>query len=380
MKLLHTSDWHLGITVRGTARYIDDQKYIIDEIIKIAQERDVDGIIIAGDIFDKNVAASEAIRLYDEVITDICTDLDIPVFIIAGNHDGADRLSQLNRLLQKSGVYISGSLKKEPQVYSFSDTDIFLLPWISTDKVKTVFPEKADEIDSLEAAYRVVLDQYREKFISGHKNVIVSHAFVSGAETSVSDTAAVVGKAAMISGSVFDGFDYVALGHIHGPQKVSEKIRYSGSPLCYSFGSEEKQQKSVIIFDTETAACELVPLMPLRKRITLKDTLENILKADYSEEILNGYLRLEITDVYVGYETASMFKDLYVNYLEYSCPSIEAETENITMSVDDLEEIKKDPRLVFNAYCEDVLNISPSERIRKMFDKALNDFGVEGDK
>ncbi|MDO4188131.1 MAG: exonuclease SbcCD subunit D [Lachnospiraceae bacterium] len=377
MKLLHTSDWHLGITVRGASNYTQDQKYIIDEIFRIAQDEKVDGLIIAGDVFDKNVASSEAIRLYDEVITYISDKLNIPVFIIAGNHDGSDRLAQLRKLLVKSGVYIAGSLEKEPQIYSVGETDIFLLPWISTDKVKTVYTDDAEKIDSLESAYRVVLDKYRDKFVAGHKNIIVSHAFVSGAETSVSDTAAVVGKAAMISGSVFEGFDYVALGHIHGPQKVGDKIRYSGSPLVYSFGTEEKQTKSVVIYDTNTGEQKLVALKPFRKRITIKDTLENILKADYDEDILNGYVRIEVTDTYVGYDTASLFKDKYINYLEYSCPSIEAEEENITMSVEDLEEIKNDPNLVFKAYCEDVLGIAPSDRFKEMFENALSEFGGE---
>lgn len=252
MKLLHTSDWHLGMMQRGSISYIEDQRYFIDRICEIATKEKVDGIIIAGDILDKGIASQDALKLYDEKMTYICATLNIPVYIIAGNHDGAERLSQCNELLRKSGLYISGSLSSEPYVVNCGDVDIYLLPWISTDKVKSIYVSDADKVASMEDAYKVVLDKYRDKFVEGHKNVLVSHAFITNAETSVSDRAAEVGKAAMVGSYVFEGFDYVALGHLHGPQKIDDHIRYSGSPMAYSFGKEEKQEKGVVIYDTDT--------------------------------------------------------------------------------------------------------------------------------
>ncbi len=225
MKFLHTSDWHLGLSFRGGVSYAEDQKYAIKNILKIASDENVDGILLAGDIFDKSIASSEAIHTYDEAMTDICVTMGIPVYAIAGNHDGAERISQCSELLKKSGLYIAGSLEEKPEVINLGDTDIYLLPWISTDRVISVYPEKADEIRSLEDAYNVVLDALRDSFIKGHKNILVAHAFIVNAETSVSDRAAEVGKASMIGSHVFDGFDYVALGHLHGPQKVNSIIR-----------------------------------------------------------------------------------------------------------------------------------------------------------
>ena len=220
MRLIHTSDWHLGITFRGGMSFSSDQKYAVDGIIKIAEEERADGILIAGDVFDKSIASQNAIRIYDSIVTHICGDLGIAVYIIAGNHDGAERISQCSALLKKSGLYIAGALTKELQRIESEDTDIYLLPWISTDKVKTLFPEKAEEISSMEDAYRVVLDRYREHFQSGKRNILLSHAYIIDAETSVSDIAAEVGRAAAVGADVFRGFDYVALGHLHGPQDI----------------------------------------------------------------------------------------------------------------------------------------------------------------
>ena len=374
MKLLHTSDWHLGTSLRGGISYVDDQLFFINQIYDIAVSHSVDGIIIAGDVFDRDVASQQAIRIYDEAVTHMCVDLDIPVFIIAGNHDGAGRLSQCSRLLKKSGLYITGSLEKDVQVINFGDTDIYMLPWISTDRVKTTYPETADMIESLEDAYRVALDKMRETFDSSHKKVLVSHSFT----LSDGDKDSVVGNAALIDASVYDGFDYIALGHLHGPHNVTDKVRYSGSPMAYSFGTEEKQTKSVTIYDSETGECEEVALTPLHERHTIKDTLENILKADYPENVIKGYVRLEITDQFVGYETASNFKLKYENVLEYTCPNIETDSGKITMSMDELELVKDDPEKVFKSYCSDILDdITLSDSFITMFNEAVSEYGKE---
>ena len=220
MKFLHTSDWHLGMTWRGGISYRKDQEFMIRQICRIAAEEQVDGILLAGDIFDKSIASQEALELYDEAMTEICNGLRIPVYLIAGNHDGAQRIAQCSALLEKSGLYIAGALTGKPQKVRNGDVDIYLLPWISTDKVRSVFPEQAEKVLSMEDAYRIVLDRYRADFTPGQKNILVAHAFIVNAQTSESDRAAEVGRATMVSASVFEGFDYVALGHLHGPQRI----------------------------------------------------------------------------------------------------------------------------------------------------------------
>ena len=377
MKLLHTSDWHLGMTFRGGMSYREDQRYVIDEICNIAVDEKVEGILLAGDVFDKSIASQEAIREYDEIMTHICGSLNIPVYMIAGNHDGAERISQCNELLKKSGLYIAGALTKAAQVINVGDVDIYLLPWISTDKVKSVYYEQADDISSLEEAYKVVLDDYREQFVAGHKNILVSHAYIVNAETSVSDKAAVIGQAAMIGSHVFEGFDYVALGHIHGPQQINSHIRYSGTPMAYSFGKEEKQEKSVTIIDTDTMQQNIIPLKQLRKRTTLTGTYDELMKADYDEDILNGYVRLEVTDSFVGLDSMNAFRERYKNLLEISGKSFDKEDAKITMTIEELESADKDPESVFARYCQDILEEAPSEHMMELFTNAAAKYAKE---
>ncbi len=381
MKFLHTSDWHLGMTFRSGVSYADDQKFVIEKICEIAAEEKVDGILIAGDVFDKSIASSEAIRAYDEVMTHICAELEIPVYVIVGNHDGAERLSQCNELLKKSGLFIAGSLTDRPQKIRTGDTDIYLLPWISTDKVKAVYPEKAEEIDSLEDAYRVVLDDYRNTFSEGQKNILVAHAFIVDAETSVSDIAAEVGKATMVGSSVFEGFDYVALGHLHGPQQINEKIRYSGSPMAYSFGREENQVKSVVIFDTGSGEQKVVPIPQLHKRTTLMGTFEELKEADLEDEVRNGYVKLVVTDSYVGLNSVAMFRERYKNLLEVTGKDLEQDDGNIKMTIEDLEKADTDPEAVFMQYCMDMMGEAPGEHWLGLFREALTEYekGIAGE-
>lgn len=377
MKLLHTSDWHLGMTLRNGLTYCEDQRFFIHEIGRVAIEEKVDGILLAGDIFDKSVASQEALRLYDEAMTYLCMTLHIPVYMVAGNHDGAERLSSCRELLKQSGLYIAGSLSKEPNVISIGDVDIFLLPWISTDKVKSMFPDEKERINSLEEAYKFVLDIYRERFREGTKKILVSHAFIVNAQTSVSDRAAEVGSATMVGAHVFEGFDYVALGHLHGPQKVNAHIRYSGTPMAYSFGKEEAQEKSVVILDTDSMEQKVVCIPVMRRRTTLEGIFADLLKADYPQEILDGYVRLNVTDSYVGLDSMAALKEKYKFLLEVTCKSFERDDAKITMTMEEFEQAETNPQTVFMRYCQDILEETPSDHMRALFEKACREYAKE---
>jgi exonuclease SbcD len=362
------------MTFRGGVSYVQDQAHVIGEICRIAVDEKVDGILLAGDVFDKSIASTDGLRLYNEKMTYICATLGIPVYMIAGNHDGAERVSQCNELLKKSGLFIAGSLLAKPQVINAGDVDIYMLPWISTDRVRATYPDRAEEINSMEDAYKVVLDDYRESFVKDHKNILVAHAFIVDAETSVSDRAAEVGKATMVGSHVFDGFDYVALGHLHGPQQVNEKIRYSGTPMAYSFGKEEKQEKSVVIVDTDTWEQKLVPIPQLHKRTTLTGTFDELMKADFDDDIKDGYVRLDITDSYVGMDSMAAFRERYKNLLEVSGKSFERDDAKITMTMEEFESADTSPETIFAQYCKDMLEEAPSEHLITLFKDALEDY------
>lgn len=377
MKFLHTSDWHLGMTYQSGCSYIEDQKDFIQKISNIAVENKVDGILLAGDVFDKSIASQEALKLYDEAMTHICGTLEIPVFSIAGNHDGAERLASCHDLLEKSGLHVLGAIEAEPKVINLGDVDIYLLPWISTDKVKTIFPDEAEEITGMEDAYRLVLDKYRAAFVPGHKNILVSHAFIINADTSTSDRAAEVGHATMVGSFVFDGFDYVALGHLHGPQRISDTICYSGTPMAYSFGKEEKQEKSVVIIDTDTWEQTRIPIIPLRKRMTIKGTLEELLKADRPKDEADAYVKLEVTDAFLGMDTIAALRERYSHLMEVSGKSLEKDDARITMTIDEFEAAETNPKAVFSRYCEDILEEVPDDHIMELFDMAVEKYEKE---
>jgi len=377
MKLLHTSDWHLGMNFRGI-NIQEDQEYFLEQIYQIMEEEKVDAVLLAGDVFDRSIASSDAMKMYDKAMTKICGEMKCPVFMVAGNHDGAERLASCSQLLSQSGLYISGTLSEKMEPVEMGNVQIYLLPWFTLEKVRAVFPKEADSIQTLEEGYEFVCAKMRQSFQKEKKHILVSHAFIIHAETSVSDRAAEVGRAAAIGTKPFEGFDYVALGHIHGAQDIGNYIRYSGTPMPYSFGKEEKQIKSVTIIDTKTMERKKIPLEPLHARTTLAGKYEEILdNKTYSERVRKGYVRVELEDVHVGLEVISSLREVYPNLLEVSGKSFEKEDAKITMSIDELEKQESDPLQILQQYFLDVLSVQPDEHLLELFGKAVGDYEKE---
>ena len=371
MIFLHTSDWHLGAT-EGEYDLLEDQYYFVDEICRIISERKVDAVLLAGDVYDRSVASAAAIRLYDYAMNRICREFNTKVLTIAGNHDSAERLSSCGQLLEKAGLYISGAAEREPKVISFDDTEVFLLPWITEEKVRSLYPEERESIGSLTDAYRVVTSHMRDRFSPDKKHIVVSHAFITNSETSTSDRAAEIGFATQVSADVFDGFDYVALGHIHKPQDVSARIRYCGTPMPYSFGKEETQVKSVTLLDTETMAQEIIPLPLLHKRTTFTGTYEELLNLNCPEEEKNGYVRLNVTDTAIGLELLSKLKLVYPHPLVVSGKVYEGDETTITLTMEELEQMENDPRQVFKSFCREEMGEEATPHFVELFEKAVS--------
>jgi len=378
MKLLHTSDWHLGRT-DGETILFEDQKYFIDRICEVVSDRKIDAVLIAGDVFDRALSSAEATRIYDYAMTKLCQECDVNVYSIAGNHDSAERLSSCSELLKKSGLYIRGELSGDVSPETLGDCQLFLLPWITEEKVRSVFPEERENINDLESAYRIVTGKMREQFLPGKRHIALSHAFVAGGETSLSDRAAEIGFATQIPAGVFEGFDYVALGHLHGERAITDTVRYSGTPMPYSFGKEETQRKGVVVIDTETMEQEFVDLPLLHKRTTIEDTLEEVLKGQYSDEVKEGFVRLRITDAYVGLQTLSDLKLIFRNLLDVQGVSFENEDSAVTMTMQELEEIENDPVEVFKYFCREAAKREPDEHLVELFRKAVQESEKEAD-
>ena len=371
MLFLHTSDWHLG-AAEGEYDLLEDQRFFIDGICRIIRERQVDAVLLAGDVYDRSVASASAIRLYDYAMNRICRELGTKVLTIAGNHDSAERLSSCGQLLEKAGLYISGAAEREPKVVCFDDTEVFLLPWITEEKVRSLYPEERESIGSLTDAYRVVTNHMRNRFSPDKKHIVVSHAFITNSETSTSDRAAEIGFATQVSADVFAGFDYVALGHIHKPQDVNGFIRYCGTPMPYSFGKEEAQVKSVTLLDTKTMTKEILPLPLLHKRATLTGTYEELLNPDCPEEEKNGYVRLNVTDTAIGLELLSRLKQVYPHPLVVSGKAYEGDATTITLTMEELEQMESDPREVFKSFCREEMGEEATPHFVELFEKAVS--------
>lgn len=373
MIFLHTSDWHLGAT-EGEYDLGADQRFFIDEICRIIQERQVDAVLLAGDVFDRSVASAAAIRLYDYAMDRICRELNKNVLTIAGNHDSAERLSSCGSLLEKAGLHISGAARREPCVVLFDDAEVFLLPWITEEKVKSLYPEEKDRIGSLTDAYRVVTDHMRAQFSPNKKHIVLAHAFITNAETSTSDRAAEIGFATQVSADVFEGFDYVALGHIHKPQNLNGHIRYCGTPMPYSFGKEESQEKSVTLLDTETMTTEIIPLPLLHRRRTFTGTFEELCDPRCTEEEKNGYVRLHVTDTAIGLDLLAKLRSVYPHLLVVSGKVYEGDATTITLTMEELEQMENDPREVFRSFCREELGEEANPHFIELFEKAVRQY------
>ncbi len=340
MKLLHTSDWHFGMGL-GTGSYAEDQRYFLDRLCELIDGERVEALLLAGDIYDSSVVSAEAIELYNDAMTRLCLDRKVQVIAIAGNHDSPARLAACRELLRGAGLHITGKIGKNPApvLLDGGRVAVYSIPFFTRDEVTALLPEEKSRIRNTETAMLAYCDHIREHMDKGRKNIVLSHALVVGAELSESDRSARVGFATAVSKDVFAEFDYVALGHIHKPQAIANHIRYSGSPLKYSFGAEEKQDKGVVLIDTDTMDVRFVPIPPRRERRSLEGTYAQLIAR---EDVREDYLRLYVTDRYAGLELISALREKFPNLLEVYGKSLAEEGELSALSVEELETLSEE--------------------------------------
>ena len=315
MRLLHLSDLHLGKRVNEYSM-LEDQAHILDQIVTIAKEEKVEGVLIAGDVYDKPVPPAEAVKLLDSLLSSFA-DRNIPVFFISGNHDSKDRLAFGAELFKKSGVYMAaeGFLEKVDWKDEHGDLTIWLMPFLKPAQVRSACPEQ--KIETYTDAVRAVLEEADPDW-SG-RNILVAHQFVAGAVSCESEEVS-IGGLDQVDVSVFDGFDYVALGHLHRPQYVGrETVRYCGTPLKYSF-SEVDDQKSVTIVDFGEKGCmtlRTVPLTPLRDMKELKGTyLELTSRPFYETQEREAYYHITLTDEEDVMDAIGKLRMVYPNLMK----------------------------------------------------------------
>lgn len=320
MRIMHLSDLHLGKRLLEQS-LIEDQEYILNQIIDIIKDKKIDIVLIAGDVYDKGIPNVEAVHLFSDFLTKLY-HLTIKVLVISGNHDSKDRLIFGNELFMDNGVYIEGIFQGKLRCVSFDDEyghiNIYMLPFLKPADVRRYFPDH--EIDSYNDAVRCIIDsiQIHEE----ERNIIMVHQFVTacGVELERSDSENIsLGGIDNIDESLFEVFDYVAMGHIHRPQKlVRDTVRYAGSPLKYSF-SEVHQKKSVPIIEFKEKGnvhIELVSLVPLRDMRVIKGSMENLMdEKSVAKGNQDDYVSAIITDESYVVDAVGKLRLVYKNLL-----------------------------------------------------------------
>lgn len=298
MKLIHLSDIHLGKRVNEFSM-LEDQAYILKKILAVVDEEKPNGVLIAGDVYDKSVPSTEAVQLFDDFLVGLA-ERKLPVFIISGNHDSPERLSFANRLIDAVGIHLAPVYNGVVEPITLSDeygpVNVYMLPFIKPAHVRGFFPDT--EITSYSDAVAAAIG--RMNIDKTQRNVLITHQFVTGTQRSDSEELS-VGGTDNIGAEVFCDFDYVALGHIHGPQNMdSGRIRYCGSPLKYSF-SEAAQQKSVTVAELKekgTLEIHTVPLIPRRDMVELKGSYQQLTLRKFYENTTyqEDYTHITLTD------------------------------------------------------------------------------------
>lgn len=284
LRFLHLADLHLGKQMNDLS-LLSDQNAILQQIVSIAENEQADAVLIAGDVYQRSSPQAEAMALFDGFVTQLVS-LDKKVFVISGNHDSALRISYFSSLIKNAGVYVTEAFDGKMQSVTLQDRDgeiiIWMLPFLRPSQVKRMLPE--EKITTYQDAMEAVLRQ--TPVDTKKRNILLCHQFITGSETSDSEERA-VGGLDNIDASVFDAFDYVALGHIHKPQKVlRDTLRYAGSPLKYSF-SEAGHKKSVTVVDMREKGdiqVRTVPLYPLHDVRLIEGKLDDLMRMDYSED------------------------------------------------------------------------------------------------
>lgn len=336
MRFLHTSDWHLGRLFHGT-HLTGDQAHLLDQLVDLAAGSRLDAVLISGDIYDRAVPPTDAVHLLDDTLTRIVEGAGIPVVLIAGNHDSPDRLGFGSRLLAARGLHLFGALDAGPQGVPLADDHgpvrIDVVPYAEPSVVRERLG--LDAVHDHDAAMRAILDGLRGSGAGGKakggktgpggrpRRILMAHAFVAGGSVSDSERPLSVGGAGTVGADAFDGFDYVALGHLHRPQAVGrETLSYSGSLFKYSF-SEAEHEKSVSLVEMDAGGgCRIdrVALTPRRDVRRIEGTLQDLLRGPASGESRDDYLEVTLLDKQAVLDPMGKLREIYPNAMDLKFP------------------------------------------------------------
>lgn len=352
MKFIHLSDLHIGKRVNEFSMY-EDQEYILAEIIKIIDSEKPDAVLIAGDVYDKSIPPSDAVKMFDSFLY-MLSKRNLQVFVISGNHDSPERLSFGSRLIEKSGVHLSpvynGHVEPIKMEDEYGEVNIYMLPFVKPANVRRFFDDR--EIVSYTDAVNAAISEMSVN--SNSRNVLITHQFVTGANRTESEEIS-VGGTDNVDVSVFDDFDYVALGHIHRPQNcLSERVRYCGTPLKYSF-SEANDKKSVTVVELkekgslEVYTADLVPKHEMRE---IKGKYEEITAKSFYENTTyqTDYMHITLTDEEDIPDGVGKLRSIYRNLMKLDYDNKRTHSNAHIIGAENVEE--KSPLELFSDFYE----------------------------
>lgn len=338
MKIMHLSDLHIGKKVNEYSM-LQDQINILKEILRIIDDEKVETVIIAGDVYDRSLPPNEALELFDEFLYQL-SSRNVNVFVISGNHDSPERISYGGRMMTENKIFLSpvydGNVKPITLNDDYGEVNFYLLPFVRPADIRRYFPD--ENIENYTDAVKVAIDNMNVDF--SERNILVTHQFVTGAELSESEDI-IVGGTDNVSGEVFDGFDYVALGHIHREQTVGkDNIRYCGTPLKYSF-SETKNIKSVTILDFNDKGnieYSKIPLTPFRDMREIRGTYyELTLKSSYESTNTEDYLHITLTDEEDIPDAIGKLRSIYPNIMKLDYDNLRTRGSGTVDAIENIE-------------------------------------------
>lgn len=378
MKLLHLADLHIGKIIYEQS-LLEDQKYMLKQIEKIIENEKIDAVLISGDIYDRSVPPADAVDVLNDTLNTLIKILKVKVFIISGNHDSKERLNFGSKIFENDGLYIQTSYNGKIRKVELNDkVNIYMLPFIKPVEVKRYF--EGEKINTYNDAIKLIIEN--EKIDKDKTNILMAHQFVTSGTINpeVCESEIInVGGVENIDASNFKDFDYVALGHIHGPQKIGrDTIRYSGTMLKYSF-SEVNHNKSAVIINISNESeldYELVPLKPLRDMRIIKGPIKELLKKEnYEGTNTEDYIKAVITNEKAIYDAIGQIRRVYPNTLSLEISNAKTLIENVEL--EKLAKIKEKSEFeLFNDFYEFQNNVrldeEQSEIIREIIEKSKN--------
>ena len=386
MKLIHTSDWHLGKVVNEYSM-LEDQRYFLNRLTEFIKQQQADALLIAGDLFDRSVPAAEAVELADQVLCRIVEEVGVPVLAIAGNHDSPERLAFANRLYEHSGLYVEGSVHIPLRRVELSDRHgpvVFtLLPYLEPAEARALYPDQ--EIKTYHDAYRAVLEDPENAPDPSKRNVLIAHGFFSymsedGKDYTpvLSESEVSVGGSDLVNARLFDAYDYVALGHLHAPQKLGkDTIRYAGSLLKYSV-DEAYQKKSIVTVELgqkgETAL-SFTSFKPLRDIRVISGTVEELCVRENQEGLpLDDYVFAKLTDKQPVMDAIGKLRAVFPNIMGLSYEEYQPQRQTL-LSTREIKAKSADElfRLFYRDMTGEQLNGEQQKVVLQALDKAQDE-------